>query len=668
MNLDYDISIVRGIGLKTKEELNTSGIYTILDLLYSFPKAYDIYEENPKLLRSEEYTVIKGSLDSNAVFIKNRTNSNAIIFYLNCYDNRIKCIYFGGDFLRYKLYKGSNIALYGKYNSFNKEFVVKKLFLSGFETKIECDYKIKNVKDHIIQKAISDIFSNNISFKETLPNELITKYKLYNISKYLYTSHLPANREEVRQVLRRRKYEEFFWYSLRLEFIKSIRADITKPKRIINKNKLDEFITNLSFSLTEDQKKVLNEIEVDISSTKPMNRLVQGDVGCGKSIISVYSAYATILCGYQAAIMVPTELLANQQFQAANELLSKYGIITELLTSSRNKKDKNDILERLQSGRINLIIGTHSLIEDNVKFDNLGIVIIDEQHKFGVKQRQKLIDKYKYTDCLYLTATPIPRSLGLTIFGDLDISSIHTMPEGRLKTITKIVKYSQINGLMKSINKELEKNNQIYVVTPLIDDINELNVMDINRAYNLFKDYFPDKKILIVHGKMKDDEKNKNMVEFSERKADILISTTVIEVGVNVKRATVMVICDADRFGLAGLHQLRGRVGRSIYQSYCVLLTNDPENQRLKTIESTTDGFMIAEADLKQRGPGDYLGDDQSGYFTLDYADFYNDIKIYECAKEDAKVYITKFKKKEIESNIFNDIIKNETINKNKNN
>ena len=479
---------------------------------------------------------------------------------------------------------------------------------------------------------------------------------------------MPENREEVRQVLRRRKYEEFFWYTLRLEFIKSLRSDIKKPERILHKDKLDEFISSLSFPLTVDQNNVIKEIDNDILSKRPMNRLVQGDVGCGKSIISIYSAYALILSGYQAAIMVPTELLANQQFQVANELLSKYGIVVELLTSSRNKRDKIDIIERLQSGRINLIIGTHSLIEDNVKFDNLGIVIIDEQHKFGVKQRQKLIDKYKYTDCLYLTATPIPRTLGLTIFGDLDISSIHTMPSGRLETITKIVKYSQIRGLMKSINKELEKNNQIYVVTPLIDDINELNVMDVNKAYNLFREYFPDKKILVVHGKMKDEEKNKNMVDFSERRADILISTTVIEVGVNVKKATVMVICDADRFGLAGLHQLRGRVGRSIYQSYCILLTNDPENERLKTIESTTDGFKIAEADLKQRGPGDYLGEDQSGYIALDYADFYNDIKIYECAKADAIAMLPKFKKKEIESNIFNDIIKNEAINRNKNN
>ena len=399
-----------------------------------------------------------------------------------------------------------------------------------------------------------------------------------------------------------------------------------------------------------------------------MNRLVQGDVGCGKSIISIYAAYALILSGYQAAIMVPTELLANQQYASAKEILGKLGVVVELLTSSIKNKDKIDILERLKSGRINLIIGTHSLIEDNVIFDNLGIVIIDEQHKFGVKQRQKLIDKFKYTDCLYLTATPIPRSLGLTVFGDLDISSIHTMPEGRLETITKIVNYRAIKGLMKSISKEIDKNNQVYVVTPLIDDANELNVMDINQAYDLFKNYFPDKNILIVHGKMSNEEKNKNMQEFNSGRANILISTTVIEVGVNVKRATVMVICDADRFGLAGLHQLRGRVGRSSFQSYCILLTNDSENERLKTIEATTDGFKIAEADLKQRGPGDYLGDTQSGYFSLDYADFYNDIKIYECAKEDAKMLLPKFKKKEIESNIFNDIIKNEVINRNKNN
>lgn len=668
MNVDYDISIVRGIGTKTEEELHKIGIKKVQDLLYLFPKSYDIFEENPELLRSEQYTLIKGIIDSNPIFLKHRTNSNAIIFYFSCYGNRIKCIYFGGDYLRFKLYNGAKIILYGRYNYSNKEFIVTKIFLTDFESKIECDYKIKNVKNHLIQNAVLDIFSNNITIKETLPENLVTKYKLYDIVKYIYTSHFPKNREEVRQVIRRRKYEEFFWYCLRLEFLKSLRADIIKPKRIFDDELLNDLINTLPFELTPDQLKVMEEIKNDIKATKPMNRLVQGDVGCGKSIVALYAAYALILSNYQAAIMVPTELLANQQFQGARELFGKYGIIVELLTSSTKEKDKIDILERLSSGRINLIIGTHSLIEDNVKFNNLGIVIIDEQHKFGVKQRQKLIDKYKYTDCLYLTATPIPRSLGLTFFGDLDISSIYSKPKGRLETITKIVNYRAIKGLMKSITKELDKNNQVYVVTPLIEDSNELNVMDIDRAFNLFKEFFPDKNILTLHGKMSSKDKNDIMQEFNVGKGDILISTTVIEVGVNVKRATVMVICDADRFGLAALHQLRGRVGRASFQSYCILLTNDSENERLKVIESTTDGFKIAEADLKLRGPGDYLGDSQSGYFSLDYADFYNDIKIYECAKKDAVEMLPKFKKKEIESNIFNDIIKNEVINRNINN
>ncbi len=668
MGVDLDLSIVKGIGKKTLSELNNNEIYTVKDLLYAFPKTYDIYEENPELLRSEQMTVIKGELDSNPVFLKKRTNSNAIIFYLNCYSMRIKCIYFGGDYLRYKIHKGAVLALYGKYSSINKEFIVSKLFLSDFVTKIECDYKLKNVKNYIIEKAILDIFSNNIEIKETLPMELVDKYKLYNITKYIYSSHFPANREEVRQVLRRRKYEEFFWYSLRLELLKSLRSDILKPIRQFDKSRINDLINSLEFELTEDQIKAIKDIENDILSTKPMNRLVQGDVGCGKSIISIYAAYIEILLGYQAAIMVPTELLANQQFQTVRQILGKFGIVVELLTSSVKERDKTDILERLKSGRIDLVVGTHSLIEDNVKFNNLGIAIIDEQHKFGVKQRQKLIDKYKYTDCLYLTATPIPRSLGLTMFGDLDISSIHTMPKGRLQTITKIVSYNSIKGLMKSIQKELDKGNQVYVVTPLIDDINDLDVMDIRRAYNLFNEFFSDKKILTVHGKMSNEEKSKNMQDFNVGRADILISTTVIEVGVNVKKATVMVICDAERFGLAGLHQLRGRVGRSSFQSYCILLTSDTENERIKTIEGTTDGFKIAEADLKQRGPGDYLGDSQSGYLGLDYADFYSDFKIYECAKEDAGNLLPKFKKKEIESNIFNDIIKNEVINRNKNN
>ena len=462
--------------------------------------------------------------------------------------------------------------------------------------------------------------------------------------------------------MRRRKYEEFFWYSIRLEYLKSLRDDLEKPKRFYNEA-VKDFLDNIPFELTEDQKKVLKEIDNDIFSGKPMNRLVQGDVGCGKSIVALYSAYVEILSGYQVALMVPTEILARQQYEGAVKELSKYGIIVELLTSST--RNKNDVIERLSSGRINLIVGTHSLIEDKIKFSKLGLVIIDEQHKFGVRQRQRLIDKYKYCDCLYLSATPIPRSLGLTIFGDLDISSIHTMPEGRLQTITKIVDYNHIKGLMKSISKELEKSNQVYVVVPYVEDNTENDVMDIDRAYNLFKEFFPERTIACVHGQMNSADKENAMNDFVSRRADILVSTTVIEVGVNVKRATVMVICDADRFGLATIHQLRGRVGRSRFQSYCILLTDDVENERLRIIENNLDGFKIAEADLKQRGPGDYLGDTQSGYFALDYADFYEDIKIYECAKKDAVDLLPKFKKKELESNIFNDIIKNEIKNRN---
>ena len=664
--MSLELSIIKGIGKKTLSALNENNIYSINDLLYYFPKSYDIFEENPSLLRSEEFTLIRGYIDSNPVFLKQRKNSNAIIFYFSCYGNRIKCIIFGGDFLRYQIINKKEALIYGRYNSFNKEFVVSKLFFSNFETKIECDYKIKNIKNGVIQRAIQDIFTNDIKIEETLPQILLDKYKLYDINKYIYCSHLPQNSEEVRQVLRRRKYEEFFWYSLRMEYIKSLRIDILKPKRNFNIEYKNDFLNKLSFNLTNDQLKVISEIEKDILSDHPMNRIVQGDVGCGKSIISIYSAYLLIKSGYQAALMVPTELLANQQFQSAEKLLSSFGIIVELLTSST--RNKSDILDRLRAGRINLIIGTHSLIEDNVRFNNLGIVIIDEQHKFGVRQRQKLIDKYKFVDCLYMSATPIPRSLGLTVFGDLDISSIHEMPDGRQKIITKIVDYTKINGLMKSIKKELDLSHQIYVVVPLIDDINELDVMDIDEAYDLFKSHFNDKNISVVHGKMSNDEKNKAMNDFLQGRIDILISTTVIEVGMNVKRATVMVICDAERFGLAQLHQLRGRVGRGNLQSYCILLTNEPNNSRLVAIEKTLDGFQIAEADLKLRGPGNYLGEIQSGYFSLDYSDFSNDIKIYECAKADSVELLPIFKKKELESNIFNDIIKNESINRNRNN
>lgn len=665
---DFDeLKNLRGVGNVTLESFKKNNINNINDLLHYYPKTYSVYEEDPNEYFSGNYTLISGFIDTNPAFIKYRNKANAIIFYLAINNKKYKFIYFSGDYIRYIIKANMKISVYAKYIKNKNEFSVKKIFLDEITSKVECDYKIKNLKNQSIQKIIDNLYHDEIILDETLPDSLLSKYKLLNINEFIKKSHLPTSKNDVKEVLRRRKYEEFFWYTIKLELLKNSRYQIKKPLRSINYNLMSTFLSDLEFELTSDQKNVIKEIEKDILSNRVMNRLVQGDVGCGKSIISLYSALLLISAGYQAAIMLPTEILANQQFDLAKKYFEKYGIVVELLTSSVINKTKTDILYRLANNRVNLIIGTHSLIEDKVVFNRLGIVIIDEQHKFGVLQRQKLINKFKDVDALYLTATPIPRSLGMTMFGDLDISSIHTMPNERKKVITKIWPYDKIDGLMKSIDNELKKGNQAYIVVPKVLE-NENQTISINDAYNMFSQGLKNARIGICHGKMKSVDKNLEMEKFYKGITNVLISTTVIEVGMNVKKATVMVIMDANMFGLSQLHQLRGRVGRSSLESYCILLTNDVLNDRLLVIENESDGFKISEDDFKLRGPGSYIGENQSGYMDLEYSSFEEDFKIFECARLDSEIYISKFLKKEIKSPIFNDIIKSSKFLSGKNN
>ncbi|MCR5112597.1 MAG: DEAD/DEAH box helicase [Acholeplasmatales bacterium] len=388
-----------------------------------------------------------------------------------------------------------------------------------------------------------------------------------------------------------------------------------------------------------------------------MNRLVQGDVGCGKTIVAVMMSLLMVKAGFQVAVMVPTEVLAGQHFSSFKEYLMKYGVNIELLTGSLKKKDRDDILYRLINNRINIIIGTHSLISDNVLFSHLGLVIIDEQHRFGVNQRIKLIDKYKDVDSMFLSATPIPRTLGLTLFKDLDMSSIKTMPDGRKPVVTKVIDQNRLKALFKSIENHLSTGEQAYIVVPLVNENEDYNYIDIKTCEGMVNEYLPDVSYEIVHGRMKARDKEIALASFKNGKVKILISTTVIEVGINVPNATMMIILNSDRFGLATLHQLRGRVGRGSLESYCMLVTNNPENERLQALEKYSSGFDVSEMDFRLRGPGDYLGEDQSGFAGLEYSDFEQDIKILICAKDDSTLYLPRFISGELKSSEFNKII-----------
>ncbi len=651
------LSDIKGVGKATLEQLNKEGVTTIDELLFTYPNSYEVYEFDENKIFSGEYICLNAVCDTKPAFIKYRSNVYSVIFYCFVLGYRVKCIFFSSDYLRYKLFKGTSIVLYGRFKKEDNEFYVKRVFFDDFRQKINVSYKYKNIKAYQIQRIVSNIKELGYRVDETIPKELIKKYKLFSMNELVYKAHLPIEKLDIIQINRRRKYEEFFWYAMSFNILRTMRSKSEKQKRNIDMDFMKYFVNSLSFELTIGQKDAIRDVTKDILGKYPMNRLIQGDVGCGKSIVAIFAILALVTSGYQAALMLPTEILANQQYQLILDYFKNFNIKVELLTSSIKKTERNKILKGLEDGSVEVLVGTHSLIQGDVKFHKLGITVIDEQHKFGVNQRKALIEKYPNTDALYLTATPIPRTLGLTFFGDLDITSIKTMPKGRIPVDTKIISYSKLKALMHFIEGKIMLGEQAYVVVPLVIENQDYDAIPIEKAEEMFKEELPNIPIGVVHGKMATDKKNQVMEDFKNGNIKILISTTVIEVGVNVVNATIMVILDADRFGLAQIHQLRGRVGRGLKQSYCALVTKRLDNERLKVLENTLDGFGISENDFRLRGPGNYFGEEQSGFLSLEYADFETDYKIWECAKEDADDYFPKYMNGEEKSIRFNDLI-----------
>ena len=655
---------LKGVGPKTIIELNNEGIYSVNDLIYRFPKDYLIFEHNPLGLLESKDVYLEGIVDSTISYFKYRNNVFAFSFYLK-YDNvRLKMSIFSNIYVGLKIKQGDFIGVYGKYNKIKNNFSIKRLFLDNLGNKIEPDYKMKNINNNRISKIIEGALLNIDNYEETLPLELINKYKLLNIKDYIYLSHFPKNKNDVNEVLRRRKYEEFYWYSLSLSYIRYNRVANKKEKRNINLELYNEIKNKLDYELTIDQEKAISDIIGDFNSPYPMNRLVQGDVGCGKTIVGIIAALLMTKANFQVAWLSPTEVLARQSFEEINRLLNGYNLNVKLLTGSVKNLEYDEIINDLSNGKINIIVGTHSLLYDKVIFNKLGLVIIDEQHRFGVNQRLKLVNKYKDVDSLFFSATPIPRTLGLTFLKNLDITSIKAMPKGRKKVITKIITFDKINSLFTSIKNHLNNNEKAYVVVPLIENIDDVDYIDIYECEKMFKNKFKNVNIGILHGKMNTIEKNNIIDEFKNGDMKILISTTVIEVGVNVPSATMMIIMNADRFGLSTLHQLRGRVGRGNLDSYCMLVSNEEDNDRLKALCNVSDGFEIAEIDFKLRGPGNYLGEEQSGYHSLRYASFDNDIKILECARDDSTRLISSYVNGTIKSKKYDEIIAQSEIDK----
>lgn len=647
---------VKGIGQKSLAALKKENINTINDLIYRYPKEYIIYEENKDFMSTDLKSLIIGDVLSSPYFIKLPTGVNAIIFYINAYGIKLKCLYFGMDYLKFKIHEGNRLSLYGRYNSCKKEFHIEKIFFQEILSKVDVLYGIKGILDKKHQNTLLEVFKSNISLKETLPKELINKYKLLPIEKYLYLSHFPLTKNDIKEVMRRRKYEEMFWYSIRLRMLKENIIKSPKEKRNVVYDYHKLFLDMLGFELTNDQLNAIDDCKKDILSNTIMNRLIQGDVSCGKTIVAFYSMIFEVSCGMQAIMMVPTLVLALQHYNNLSKYANNLGIRIALLTSDTKKSIRDDIINRLKMGTIDIIISTHSILNDNIKFKNLGLLVIDEQHKFGVMQRSKILNKYKGADALYMSATPIPRTLGLTTFGDLDITSIKEMPKGRSKIETKIIPYKRLGGVLGFIKKEKELGHQSYVVCPLIEsemDIKYHTVLDAKR----YIDEIDGIRSEIITGKMKPKEKEDIMLRFRNGQIDCLIATTIIEVGIDNNNASTIVVFDASMFGLAVLHQLRGRVGRGNINGYCVLLSDDLDNKRLNALVEHSDGFSISEIDFKERGAGDIFGNLQSGFINLEYSSIIDDGNIWECAQSDSKEILDSFINGNIKSSIYDEIV-----------
>lgn len=640
-----ELETIEGIGPKTKELLNKIKIYTVEDLLNYYPYRYDIIKRSDlSNLSDGDKIIIDGIVEGQPTTIYINKSLKKMIFRISTKTMILNITLYNRAHLYSDLKSGKEITIIGKYNKLKNTVIVSdiRFGLLPPSAKIEpIYYTTEGLTVKQISKFEAIALENDYDVIDLVPRYIEEKYNLMNKKSAIKNIHVPEDILLLKKARQRIKYEELFMYVLKINYLKNkINNDNLAIERNIDKDKLDKFIKSLPFELTLDQDKAVNDIINDLSIKKRMNRLLQGDVGSGKTVIALIAVYANYLSKYQSALMAPTEILAIQHYEEAKKIFSKYKLNIALLTSSTSNKDKKTIYEDLENGKIDLIIGTQALIQENVKYKKLGLVITDEQHRFGVNQRDTFKSKGISPDVLSMSATPIPRTYALTIYGDTDVSSIKSKPKGRKEIITVFKKEKDITDVLEMMKKELELNHQIYIVAPMIDtesDSEKESVYDLEEKMN--KAFGKISKIGIIHGKLDPKDKDKVMKDFEKNKINILISTTVIEVGVNVPNASMIVIFNANMFGLSTLHQLRGRVGRGDTQSYCVLVAKESE-ERLRFLENTSDGFEISEYDFQTRGEGDLFGTRQSGELGLKMANIKRDFKMLLKAKEDADEFI----------------------------
>ncbi len=654
---------VKGVGSRTSMLLKKLNINTVDDLVTHYPYRYEfIKRSNLKEKCEDDKVIIDGKVEMIPILVRLKGNLNKMNFRLATSTKEIVGVsIFNRAYLKNQLLVGTNITVFGKYEK-NKNVILASEIRMGLLPKGEKIEAVYHGTVGLNSKAISGFINTALmeygnDLEDYIPKYLLEKYNFLNKKTALNIIHNPSTKEKLKEASIRLKYEELFVYMAKINYLKLKNKNIKDGiEKDFDKEKLDKVIKSLPYELTVDQKIVLNEILEDLTSKRRMNRLLQGDVGSGKTIISIIAMVANYLSGYQSALMVPTEILATQHYETMKEILKDFNINIALLTGSLPKKEKDFIHEELKLGKIDMVVGTHALIQEEVVYKNLGLVITDEQHRFGVLQRTSLQNKGITPDVLYMSATPIPRTYALTLYGDMDISTIRTLPKGRKPIKTYLKSYSEIKDVLKMMYEELLKNHQIYVIAPLIEESETLDLTTVNELKDKMNLAFGEKyNVGIIHGKLKQTEKDKIMEDFVNNKIQILISTTVIEVGVNVLNTTMMVIFDANRFGLSTLHQLRGRVGRSALESSCILIS-DYDSERLNVMTTTNDGFEISEEDFKIRGHGDLFGTKQSGDMTFKIADIKEDYKILLQAKKDSMEFLLNNKEEELKEKIINGI------------
>lgn len=641
-----ELSKVTGIGTKNISLLNSVGIYDVTDLLSYYPYRYQIYKiNNINDVKSNENVIIEGIVDSVPIVRFFSAKKNILSFRLYTSNKLINVSIYNRAFMKRNITPGKTITILGKYDEKENTLIANNIILSKIEdNKIESVYHLTNgLNNKTLSKLIKNALDMNIETVDYIPDYLNERYGFINKMDAIRKIHFPIDLQEIKEAKLKLIYEELFLFMLKINYLKYLKTTDTKkePKQC-NKLDVQNYINTLPFELTKDQITAVKEIYNDLTSNKRMNRLICGDVGSGKTIVGIISAYITYLSGYQTALMAPTEILATQHYENVKKLLSNTNINIALLLGTTKKKEKETIYKDLKNGKIDLLIGTHALLSDKVSFKNLGLVITDEQHRFGVTQRESLRNKGALPDILYMSATPIPRTYALTIYGDMDISLIKTKPSGRKEIKTIIKDEKEIKNVLYLMLEELKKNHQIYVVSPLIEENETLDLTPVTELKTKMELAFNNKvKIGLLHGKLTKEEKETVMNDFISGKTKVLVSTTVIEVGVDNPNATMMVIFNAERFGLATLHQLRGRIGRNTLESTCILIGSE-KNERLSVLASSSDGFYITEKDYEMRKEGDIFGVRQSGDMSFKIADIKRDFKVLMRAKEDSLEFLEK--------------------------